>query len=162
ESLLRRLRERAARARAKGRAGEKAEADAGPAAAADGVVAEDMKKGREEFFGWERSSLAASVRKLAHDGLETEPGAEVPYCTMGLNVAARVAEVAGGRPFEDLARDELLEPLGMKDTRYVAYGLQALRPGPRLPNGESRFIVAGGGMTSTLDDFAAFYQMHAN
>jgi CubicO group peptidase (beta-lactamase class C family) len=153
ESLVRRLRERAARAGAKG------DADAKVAAA---VGAEDMKKGREEFFGWERSSLAASVRKLARDGLATEPGMEVHYCTMGFNVAARVAEVAGGRPFEDLVRDELLEPLGMKDTRFVAYGLQALRPGPQLPNGESRFIIAGGGMTSTLDDFAAFYQMLAN
>ncbi len=81
---------------------------------------------------------------------------------MGFNVAARVAEVAGGRPFEDLVRDELLEPLGMKDTRYVPFGMQALRAGPKLPNGESRFIMAGGGMTSTLDDFAAFYQMQLN
>ena len=81
---------------------------------------------------------------------------------MGFNVAARVAEVAGGRPFEELVRDELLTPLGMNDTRYVPIGLPALRPGPRRPDGESRFILAGGGMTSTLDDFAAFYQMHLN
>ena len=47
----------------------------------------------------------------------------------------------------------------MKDTRYTLFGLQALSPRPTLPNGESRFIMAGGGMTSTLDDFAAFYQM---
>ena len=81
---------------------------------------------------------------------------------MGFNAAARVAEVAGGRPFEELVRDELLEPLGMKHTRYIPIGLQALRLGPKRPDGESRLIMAGGGMTSTLDDFAAFYQMHAN
>jgi CubicO group peptidase (beta-lactamase class C family) len=40
--------------------------------------------------------------------------------------------------------------------------LQALSSRPTLSNGESRFIMAGGGMTSTLDDFAAFYQMHLN
>jgi CubicO group peptidase (beta-lactamase class C family) len=162
ESILRRLRERSARPRAEGEAGAKAEADANAAAAAGAAGAEDMRKGRAQFFEWQRSSLAASVRQLARDGLATEPGAEVHYCTMGFNAAARVAEVAGGRPFEDLVRDELLEPLGMKDTRYLAYGMQALRPGPKLPGGESRFIIAGGGMTSTLDDFAAFYQMHAN
>ena len=50
----------------------------------------------------------------------------------------------------------------MKDTRYTPFGLQALSSRPTLSNGESRFIMAGGGMTSTLDDFAAFYQMHAN
>jgi CubicO group peptidase (beta-lactamase class C family) len=70
--------------------------------------------------------------------------------------------VAAQRPFEELVRTELLEPLGMNDTRYVSYGLQGLRAGPTLPDGESRFIMAGGGMTSTLDDFAAFYQMHLN
>jgi CubicO group peptidase (beta-lactamase class C family) len=107
-------------------------------------------------------SLADSVREWAKRGLATEPGAEFHYCTMGFNVAARVAEVAAKRPFEDLCRTELLVPMGMNDTRYTPFGLQALNPGPTLPTGESRFIMAGGGMTSTLDDFAAFYQMHAN
>jgi CubicO group peptidase (beta-lactamase class C family) len=155
ESIVRRLRERAAQNKAKAKDG-KADADAAAAGAPGGG---DMKKARDQFLDWQRGSLADSVRRLARDGLATEPGAEVHYCTMGFNAAARVAEVAGGRPFEDLVRDELLEPLGMKDTRYVTYGVQALRAGPRLPNGESRFIMAGGGMTSTLDDFAAFYQM---
>ena len=81
---------------------------------------------------------------------------------MGFNVAARVAEVAAQRPFEELVRTELLGPLGMDDTRYVSFGVQALRPGPTLADGQSRFIMAGGGMTATLDDFAAFYQMHLN
>jgi CubicO group peptidase (beta-lactamase class C family) len=160
ESIVRRLRERAAQARGQAKDG-KADADANDAAAG-APGGGDMKKARDEFFDWQRGSLADSVRRLARDGLATEPGAEVHYCTMGFNVAARVAEVAGGRPFEELIRDELLEPLGMKDTRYVSYGVQALRAGPKLPNGESRFIMAGGGMTSTLDDFAAFYQMQLN
>ena len=99
---------------------------------------------------------------LAEGGLATEPGTGFHYCTMGFNVAARLAESAANRPFEDLVRTELLEPLGMNDTRYVSFGFQALKPGPMLPNGESRFIMAGGAMTSTLDDFAAFYQMHLN
>jgi CubicO group peptidase (beta-lactamase class C family) len=107
-------------------------------------------------------SLNESVRALAKAGLATEPGAEFHYCTMGFNIAARVAEIATGRPFEELVRIELLEPMGMTSTRYIPMGLQALRADPKLPNGESRFIMAGGGMTSTLDDFAAFYQMHAN
>ena len=102
------------------------------------------------------------MRAVAEAGLATEPGAEFHYCTMGFNVAARVAEVAAKRPFEDLVRTELLEPLGMKDSRFVGVGLQALSTRATLPDGESRFIMAGGGMNSTLDDFAAFYQMHLN
>jgi CubicO group peptidase (beta-lactamase class C family) len=107
-------------------------------------------------------SLAESVRELAKKGLATEPGAEFHYCTMGFNVAARVAEAADGRPFEVLSRTLLFEPMGMNNTRYTPFGLQALSSRPTLPNGESRFIMAGGGMSSTLDDFAAFYQMHIN
>jgi CubicO group peptidase (beta-lactamase class C family) len=107
-------------------------------------------------------SLADSVRKLAKGGLATEPGAEFHYCTMGFNVAARVAEVADGRPFEELSRTLLLEPMGLNNTWYTPFGLQALSSRPTLASGESRFIMAGGGMSSTLDDFAAFYQMQAN
>jgi CubicO group peptidase (beta-lactamase class C family) len=159
ESIIRRLRDRAAQA--KGRAGTGAQ-DLEDAAVAIEKRGDEPKKARGPLFGGVDASLAESVRRLARDGLATEPGSGFHYCTMGFNVAARVAEVAGGRPFEDLVRDELLEPLGMNDTRYVPIGLSALRPGPKLANGESRFIMAGGGMTSTLDDFAAFYQMHLN
>jgi len=114
------------------------------------------------FLSSRNRSLAESVRALAGGGLATEPGAEFHYCTMGFNVAARVAEVAAKQPFEELFRAELLEPLGMNNTRYTPFGLQGLNTSSKLPSGESRFIMAGGGMTSTLDDFAAFYQMHLN
>jgi CubicO group peptidase (beta-lactamase class C family) len=123
---------------------------------------DDLKNAREQFFSRGNRSLVESVRALAEAGLATEPGAAFHYCTMGFNVAARVAEVAAKRPFEDLVRSELLDSLGMNQTRYAAFGVQALRAGPTLPSGESRFILAGGGLTSTLDDFAAFYQMHLN
>jgi CubicO group peptidase (beta-lactamase class C family) len=149
ESVLRRLRERVG----------KADADAPDLAKGND---EEAKKPRSSFFSARNRSLADSVRALAEGGLATEPGAEFHYCTMGFNVAARLAEAAAKRPFEELVRTELLEPLGMRDTRYVAFGVQALRVDPTLPGGESRFIIAGGGMTSTLDDFAAFYQMHLN
>ncbi len=147
QSILKRLRERRG-------------ADGG----ADAAKADDdnTMKGRGQFFSGRNRSLAESVRALAEGGLATEPGAEFHYCTMGFNVAARLAEAAAKRPFEELVRSELLEPLGMRDTVYVSFGLQRLKPGPTLPDGESRFIMAGGGMTSTLDDFAAFYQMHLN
>jgi CubicO group peptidase (beta-lactamase class C family) len=147
ESILRRLRDQAGQT--------------GGAAAGQANV-EALKQARGQFFSRRNRSLAESVRVLAEGGLATESGAEFHYCTMGFNVAARVAEVAAKRPFEELVRTELLDPLGMKDTRYVAFGLPGLRPVPTLPDGESRFIMAGGGMTSTLDDFAAFYQMHLN
>jgi CubicO group peptidase (beta-lactamase class C family) len=147
ESLLKRLR------RGAGKADEAAK-----------ETEKDLEKGKTSanLFSARNRSLNSSVHALAEGGLTTEPGAEFHYCTNGFNVAARVAEVAAKRPFEELVRSELFEPMGMKNTRYTPFGLQAVQSSPTLPNGESRFIMAGGGMTSTLDDFAAFYQMHAN
>src|SRR5262249_10821072 len=52
----------------------------------------DLKNARAQFFSDRNRSLAESVRALAEGGLATEPGAEFHYCTMGFNVAARVAE----------------------------------------------------------------------
>src|SRR5262249_62394350 len=86
-------------------------------------------------------SLAGSVKALAEAGLATEPGTEFHYCTMGFNAAARVSEVAAKKPFEDLVRTELLEPLGMKDSRFLGVGLQAMSTRATLPSGESRFIM---------------------
>jgi CubicO group peptidase (beta-lactamase class C family) len=142
----------------------RARQQAGKAQAADArkETGDDLKNARTPWYSRSNRSLDDSVRSLAKGGLATEPGVEFHYCTMGFNVAARVAEVAARRPFEELVRTELLGPLGMNDTRYIAFGLQGLRSGPTLPDGESRFVVAGGGMTSTLDDFASFYQMHLN
>jgi serine-type D-Ala-D-Ala carboxypeptidase len=130
----------------------------------DEISVKQLEKGNSamRFVAGGNRSLADSVRDLAKRGLATEPGAEFRYCTMGFNVAARVAEVAAQRPFEELSRTELLEPLGMKNTHYTPFGLQALSSRVTLSSGESRLIMAGGGMTSTLDDFAAFYQMHLN
>src|SRR5205823_4449550 len=70
--------------------------------------------------------------------------------------------VAAKKPFEELIRAELLGPLGMSHTRFLPIGLFGLGSKPTLPNGESRMILAGGGMASTLDDFAAFYQLQLN
>jgi CubicO group peptidase (beta-lactamase class C family) len=117
---------------------------------------------RSRRRGGRNHSLADSVRSLAEGGLRSEPGSEFHYCTLGFNAAARVAEVVAGKPFEQLIAEELFEPLGMRQTRYVPMGAGAFASKPALPNGESRYIMAGGGLTSTLDDFAAFYQMHLN
>ena len=54
---------------------------------------------------------------------------------MGFNVAARLAEVAARRPFEELVRAELLEPLGMRDTALC----RVRRPGaPGQPHAPGR------------------------
>src|SRR5205823_926305 len=97
-SILRQLRDRAGKV---------------PSADIPKVKGDDLRKSRAQLFSSRNRSLAESVRALSEGGLATEPGAEFHYCTLGYNVAARVAEVAAQRPFEELVRTELLEPLGM-------------------------------------------------
>ncbi|MCG6116863.1 MAG: beta-lactamase family protein [Aquimonas sp.] len=46
------------------------------------------------------------------------PGARTSYSNWGSALAAQVLEDAAGRPYEDLLRAELLEPLGMRDTDW--------------------------------------------
>jgi CubicO group peptidase (beta-lactamase class C family) len=77
QSILRRLRER-------GAAGGKAKAeDLMDLADAADRAGQDAKKARAQQFGGD-TSLAGSVRRLARDGLATEPGSGFRYCTQGL------------------------------------------------------------------------------
>jgi CubicO group peptidase (beta-lactamase class C family) len=102
-------------------------------------------------------TLAEFVRTIAERGLLAEPGAQFHYSGVGMDVAARVAEVAGGMPFEDLVKRHIWEPLGMTGSSFT------LGANPKtVAKAQGRYVSAGGGMSSTLDDMGAFYQMHLN
>jgi CubicO group peptidase (beta-lactamase class C family) len=102
-------------------------------------------------------TLAEFVRTIAERGLLAEPGTLFQYSGVGMDVAARVAEVAGGMPFEDLVKRHIWEPLGMTGSSFT------LGASPKtVPKAQGRYVSGGGGMSSTLDDMGAFYQMHLN
>jgi CubicO group peptidase (beta-lactamase class C family) len=120
-------------------------------------------------------SLAEAVRRTARYHLASEPGSRFGYSGAAFNVAGRVAEVAAGTPFEELLRREVLAPVGMTRTTFrptsseyarmpVKYtkGSTGLRPlPPAIPTtGEPRFVMASGGLASTLDDCARFLRVH--
>jgi CubicO group peptidase (beta-lactamase class C family) len=79
QSIIRRLRERSAQAKGKA----KAEDDAALADAVD-KAGQDARKARGQIVGGPDASLAESVRRLAHDGLATEPGSGFHYCTQDI------------------------------------------------------------------------------
>jgi CubicO group peptidase (beta-lactamase class C family) len=81
---------------------------------------------------------------------------------VGIDLACRCAEKAAGRPFEELMREHLWEPLGMKHTRFAWGGDESAISEEARKRGEGRYVSGGGGLSSTLDDMAAFYQMHLN
>lgn len=104
----------------------------------------------------ESGTLAEFARLIAKSGTLVEPG-EFNYSGVGMDIAARVAEVASGTAYEDLLKTRIFTPLGMRNTSFrLAADAAASKPG------ESRYVSGGGGLNSTLDDLAAFYQMLSN
>lgn len=118
--------------------------------------------------------------RLGEQPVAFQPGSHFRYSTCA-DILGAVVEVASGKKFGDFLKEEILEPLGMKDTdfyvpaekmdRFVtAYrrtedGLQpwlgrnlCVGVYDRMP----AFQSGGAGLVSTLDDYAAFTQMLLN
>jgi len=65
------------------------------------------------------SSLEEAVTKyVSKHEIQTNPGTEFRYGTMGIDIAARVIEVVGKRSLEQLAQQKLFRPLSMRVTTY--------------------------------------------
>lgn len=61
----------------------------------------------------------AAIRRILGLALESPPGARVRYSDLGFIVLGVLVERVTGRRLDEFARDELFEPLGMRDTRFV-------------------------------------------
>lgn len=117
-------------------------------------------------------TLEAEVNAIGAEPLEFAPGTKWQYSS-GLTVAGRLIEIASGQEYAEHLRATIFEPLGMKDTTFTLTSEQAGRlattykpsskpgvleavdiPDPtvkRMPN-------PSGGLYSTADDMAKFYQ----
>ncbi len=112
--------------------------------------------------GWpQANTLAEFAAAVATQGSLQGPG-KFRYSTVSIDLACRCAEKAAARPFEELMREHLWMPLGMKHTRFEWGGDETAVPEEARKRGEGRYVSGGGGLSSTLDDMAAFYQMHLN
>lgn len=89
------------------------------------------------------TTLAACADQIAGLSLLATPGTAFNYGGNSMQVAARMAEVATGKRWRDLFRDEIADPLGMTRTSF-GFGDNPL--------------VAGGAV-SCVDDYGAFLQM---
>lgn len=61
---------------------------------------------------------AAFFRKLAECPLKTMPGSEYRFSNMGIALIGHLLSEARGEPFDVLLEKELLQPLGLNDTRF--------------------------------------------
>jgi CubicO group peptidase (beta-lactamase class C family) len=118
--------------------------------------------GDQFLGGWPHANtLAEYAAAVATQGSLQAPG-KFRYSSVSIDLACRCAEKAAGRPFEELMRDHVWKPLGMKHTRFERGGDADAIPEEARKRGEGRYVSGGGGLSSTLDDMAAFYQMHLN
>jgi len=97
-----------------------------------------------------RTTLAACVDTLSDDAkaLQHPPGSFFDYGGSHFQVAARMAEVAAGKPWAELFNEILGRPLGLAaETNFTTSPwLGPARAGTANPR-------AGGGLAASLDDF---------
>lgn len=128
-------------------------------------------------------TLGPSIDKLGTLPLRAEPGERWIY-SLSLDVLGRVVEVVSGMPLDQFFRTRIFEPLAMRDTwfelpadkrgrlvtlhrwkddHYVAQhgdtGDAALAESPAR---KVTYFSGGGGLVSTMRDYARFLQMVVN
>ncbi len=128
------------------------------------------------------STLAEQVVAYAREPLQFVPGTRWQYSNAGINTLGRVVEVVSGMPFAEFLQRRLLDPLGMKDTTFwpspeqaqrLAKSYQPAASGNGLEETGIYFLQGGlsdrrrpprpaGGLFSTAEDVARFYQMMLN
>lgn len=123
-----------------------------------------------------QADLAATMAKLSKLPLVAQPG-EGWYYSISIDVLGRIAEIAGGAQLRDLMQTRIFDPLGMSETGFYLQGDQKDRFAAiynlkedgsytrlerewisRYSEG-NKFQSGGGGLVSTMDDYACFAQM---
>jgi CubicO group peptidase (beta-lactamase class C family) len=113
-------------------------------------------------------TLASWIPKVAAGPLDFHPGAQWAYSgTVGLDVVARIIEIASGTPFNEFVRQRIFEPLNMTDTHWVV-PKDKLDRMPVFSNDKGPWIRSDDyfsgslGLVSTARDYMHFEQMLAN
>lgn len=117
-------------------------------------------------------SLEAEVNAIGAKPLEFQPGTKWQYSS-GLTVAGRLIEIATGQEYSEYLQQTIFGPLGMKDTGFTLTTEQAQRLATTYKPGSApgtleaveipdptvkRMPNPSGGLYSTADDMAKFYQ----
>lgn len=135
-------------------------------------------------LGGTEVDLAAYTDAVANLPLAYQPGSNWRY-SVATDICGRLIEVLSGKRLDQAIDDLLLQPLGMADTGFYVKpenrdrlctlyaplepfkpmqgGLQAMPASADFSADERpRFLSGGGGMVSTLHDYARFIQMIVN
>jgi CubicO group peptidase (beta-lactamase class C family) len=134
-------------------------------------------------IGSPNGKLATAMDALGPLPLMHQPGERFTY-GLSIDVLGRLIEVLSGQSLDQYLRTRLFEPLGMRDTYfylpaakqarlvplYTEYqgrtvpmptqGMLGLKPD--YPKLAGTYFSGGAGLSSTIDDYAAFLQMMLN
>ena len=123
--------------------------------------------GRREFWfalglgkqdPWAGVTAADYAGHVAAAAAEARPG-RFRYSSVAYGLLGDALAAAGGRPYETLARERILEPLGMAHTSLSAAGLvegHSRRGRPRPPLED--LMPAAGSLRSTASDMLRFLE----
>jgi CubicO group peptidase (beta-lactamase class C family) len=126
-----------------------------------------------EDYGVGNDALAQYVANAPRWQQITPPGEQWSYCNSGFSLAGRVIEVISGRPFEEVMREQVFEPLGLQRATFFAQeailhsaaaGHQQL-PGEDAPRVATPYLIArcsnpAGGIMADLRDVLTFARFH--
>ncbi|WP_460549123.1 serine hydrolase domain-containing protein [Hymenobacter daeguensis] len=140
------------------------------------------KAGIPSGIGTPEGLLATSMDALGRLPLMHQPGERFTY-GLSVDVLGRLIEVLSGQSLDQFLRQRLFQPLGMKDTYfYLPADKQSRlvelytenaskqtvpmmpqgRMIPDYPKARGTYFSGGAGLSSTIDDYAAFLQMMLN
>jgi CubicO group peptidase (beta-lactamase class C family) len=126
---------------------------------------------------WSAPTLGEFAERVARIPLAYQPGTQWLY-SLSMDIQGAIVEALSGESFADFLRTRIFEPLKMAETGFFVSeenvkrlatlyhasdkrGLVALEKPPMLGDNLSppRIPSGGGGLVSTLDDYARFAQM---
>ena len=123
--------------------------------------------------------LAEAIKRLATAPLNDQPGTKFRY-GYSIDLLGRLVEVWSGKTLDQFFEERIFKPLGMKDTAFYVpeekWNRLATLYAPKREGGIQKstgtaqesfkkkpaLLLGGAGLTSTLDDYARFYQMLLN
>ncbi len=74
--------------------------------------------------------------------LQSQPGDQYAYGNQGMNISARIVEIASGMPYEKFLQKRIFDPLGMTETTFWPSESQVARlaGGIRPEQGKERLL----------------------
>lgn len=149
----------------------------------DNMRAIYAKNNIQSGLGVINQNLVESMNKLGKLPLAFQPGTEWRY-SLGIDVLGAVIEVVSGMNLEEFLRQNIFEPLGMKDTWFnlpadkadrlttvytedslhhiIEWSKDHYNIDPSYPTQTKQYFSGGAGLSSTAMDYAVFLQMILN